>query len=219
MSWFNKFLSPDSVSGRIALVALGSAAAIGAGILYVTNANRAEENVVEEQEEEEEEEKCEEEEEEEIQVSAPSLQTVTASAPQQIFVSEVEAEKFALLLIILVMCMTMVLSSVDHVAPTDYRLFVPLLMTGTGLYGASKIPKEKSIKNSNKCPKNKEEKRLPEAIPTAAPSSSSSESSVINSIYGFIIKERGFINEGRGRGREAIRKWTHEQSSGWWKSS
>ena len=166
MSWFNNFLSPDSVSGRIVLVALGSAAAIGAGIYYVTNVNGREEERVEEQEEERQEEEC----EEEVRVSVPRVRMVTVSAPQQIFVSEVEAEKFALLLIILVMCMTMVLSSVDHVAPTDYRLFVPLLMTGTGLYGASKIPKEKSIKNNNKHPKNKEEKRL---IPTAAPSSSS----------------------------------------------
>ena len=101
------------------------------------------------EEEEEQEEECKEE-EEEVQVSVPSVQTVTASAPQQIFVSGGGRK---------VRAASDYIGHVyddgapfcGHVAPTDYRLFVLLLMTGTGLY----VPRrsEEDIKN------NKPEKR------------------------------------------------------------
>ena len=164
MGWFDSFLSPDSVSGRLALVALGSVAAVGAGIYYMTSSSRNASREVNVQVE-----RREEDQEVEIQVSTPPRVQTTTHVQQQIFVSEVEAERFALLLIVLVICMTMVLSTVDHVAPTDYRLFVPLLMTGTGLYGASKIPKSHHNKKKNEPFKNKETK-TPDAIPTSAPS-------------------------------------------------
>jgi len=45
-----------------------------------------------------------------------------------------EGESFGLLIMIIVICISLVYSSIDRTLPTDYRLFTPLLMTGVGFH-------------------------------------------------------------------------------------
>ena len=176
--WFTDFLSPDRTSGRIALVVLGSAAAIGAGIYYMassgSSSDSSQDTVPEESQRQEQSSSSPSQEAVAVQQLVVQPRQQQQHQRRQIFVSEMEAERFATLLILLVMCVAMVLSTVDRVAPTDYRLFVPLLMTGTGLYGASKIPSSNKSPFSKKIKRDEEEEQR-NAIPTAAPSSKSQE--------------------------------------------